>query len=82
MLFALFASSLSCGEFVLRRVCSAASLFCGEFVLRRVFAASLFAASFPRRVVLLQTSKPSEEDAQPHDEDEQTKVTMYVVTLI
>ena len=42
------AASLFCGEFVLRRVCSAASLFCGEFS-----AASLFAASFPRRVVLL-----------------------------
>ena len=46
MLFALFASSLSCGEFVLRRVCSAASLFCGEFVLRRVFRGEFVRGEF------------------------------------
>ena len=52
VLFTLFASSLLCGEFVLRRVCFAASLFCGEFVLRRVcFAASLFCGEFVLRRV-------------------------------
>ena len=46
MLFALFASSLSSGEFVLRRVCSAASLFCDEFVLRRVFRGEFVRGEF------------------------------------
>ena len=46
VLFTLFASSLLCGEFVLRRVCFAASLFCGEFVLRRVFRGEFVRGEF------------------------------------
>ena len=48
VLFTLFASSLLCGEFVLRRVCFAASLFCGEFVLRRVFRGEFVRGEFVR----------------------------------